>query len=36
MRKSTAFVMLGLLLTSSVLGQVPNLPKTPTEGALST
>ena len=31
MRKSTAFVMLGLLLTSSVLGQVPNLPKTPTE-----
>ncbi len=31
MRKSTAFVMLSLLLTSSVWGQVPNLPKTPTE-----
>ncbi|MBA3569522.1 MAG: beta-lactamase family protein [Pyrinomonadaceae bacterium] len=31
MRISTAFVMLGLILTSSVWGQVPNLPKTPTE-----
>jgi len=30
-RISTAFVMLGLILTSSVWGQVPNLPKTPTE-----
>lgn len=32
MRKSTALVVLSLFLTSSVRGQVPNLPKTPTEG----
>ncbi len=31
MRKLTALLMLGLLLTYSVLGQVPNLPKIPTE-----
>ncbi|MBA3572295.1 MAG: beta-lactamase family protein [Pyrinomonadaceae bacterium] len=31
MRKSTASVMLGLILSSSVWGQVPNLPMTPTK-----
>ena len=31
MRKTTALVMLGVLLSPAVWGQVPNLPRTPTE-----
>lgn len=31
MRKASVFVMIGLLLTSSMLGQVPNLPSTTTK-----